>query len=270
MNKVVTDRLIAPATHSWRALHTVVRKALAEEHSEFRDHLLRLSMDDRYRRFCGAVNDAFITRYCLEDRGYPRVVIGFWVDGVMRGAGEIIFPLPDSDAGIAEIALSVEAPFQNQGIGTTLVRRLLTVAGNRGADLVRIVSQRDNRRVRALALKFGAQMSAGMEAELEMLIAPPPATYLMYLQELFDHGDVARATLASGWWNTTAQLARMLMAVVPGQRSGFHNEFSTDETRITESDFADGIVANERPPRRPLYAGPNPRPVDAVAAANHH
>jgi RimJ/RimL family protein N-acetyltransferase len=269
MHNVETDRVITPTTHSWRAPHSVVRKVLTEERCEFRDHVLRLSMDDRCRRFCGAVNDAFITRYCLEGRGYPRVVIGFWVDRVMRGAGEIIFPLPDGDPGLPEIALSVEAPFQNQGIGTTLVRRLLTIARNRGADLVRIVSQHDNRRVRALALKFGARISAGMDSELEMFIAPPPANYLMYLEELLDHGDVARATLSSGWWNTTAQLAGMMMAGVPGQRSGFHHQFSTDEPPITESDCADSVVANERTSRESLDAGQDPRSVDTVAPANH-
>ena len=95
-----TDRVITPTTHNWRAPHSVVRKVLTEERCEFRDHVLRLSMDDRCRRFCGAVNDAFITRYCLEGRGYPRVVIGFWVDRVMRGAGEIIFPSSNGDPGV--------------------------------------------------------------------------------------------------------------------------------------------------------------------------
>ena len=267
---MIAGHLDAPVTDRWRAPHSVMRKVLPAERSEFRDHLLRLSLDDRCRRFCGAVNDAFITRYCLDGHGHARVLIGFWVDGVMRGAGEIIFPAPDSDAEIAEIALSVEAPFQNQGIGTALVRRLLTVASNRGAELVRLVSQHDNRSVRALALKFGAQMSAGMDSDLEMFITPPSATYLMYLQELLDHGDVARATLSSGWWNTTAQLARMLMSGVPGPRPGLRPDISTDETRITENGFADGIVANERPLRGPSNTGQNPRPVAAVASASHH
>ncbi len=241
----------------------IVRKAKRSERSDLVAHLLRLSPEDRYRRFCGAVSDAFITRYALGDTAHPRVVVGYWVNGVMRGAGEIFFPVPGSTGEIAEIALSVEAPFQNQGIGTSLVRRLLTIARHRALGLVRLVSQRDNRRVRALALKFGAQMSPRMDGELEMFIEPPPATYVTFLEALLDDGEAVRATLSSAWWNTTAQLARLATQTAREHRFGSRHELPADDPRAGPIGVGTGSMTSGRRHPNRTYTGNGPRPVES-------
>ncbi len=60
-------------------------------------------------------------------------VIGCWSDGVLRGVGELrrherLGP------GAAEVALTLEPPFRDRGLGTAPVQRLVLTARNRGLD----------------------------------------------------------------------------------------------------------------------------------------
>ena len=66
-----------------------IRKLWIGETDAYRDHLLRLDRDSRYRRFSGAVSDEFIARHAATANGLGVVVHGFFVDGVLRGAAEL-------------------------------------------------------------------------------------------------------------------------------------------------------------------------------------
>ena len=68
---------------------SVIRKLWVNETDAYRDHLLRLDRDSRYRRFSGTVSDDFIARHAEHGERLGVVVHGFFLDGVLRGAAEL-------------------------------------------------------------------------------------------------------------------------------------------------------------------------------------
>lgn len=170
-----------------RAMRPVYRKLLASERSLVRDHLLRLSPDDRCRRFCGVVDDAHIVRYCTLDDGHQRIALGYWDQGQLCAVGELVFLSMPPWGGDAEVGLSVEQRWQNQGIGSELLRRLLVSARNRGVRAVTMLCVRDNRRMQRVARKFGAELrTSGSEIEGELICRWP--TQASLLEESWSDG----------------------------------------------------------------------------------
>ena len=143
---------------------TVIAAALAnsgvrtlsqqEELPLLRDHLLRLDRISRYDRFHGFMDDSFIERYDQVER-VGR--LGFFEDGVVRGAAELHPPDKSPDS-LPEIAFSVEASVRRRGVGSILFRKLITVARAKGYKSLRITTGAQNEPMRALANKFGAQL----------------------------------------------------------------------------------------------------------------
>ena len=98
------------------------RKLAPAEVGQLIRHLSALAPDERRMRFQGAVSLIAIERHCRRIDWFRTVVIGFFVDGRLRGAAELVLDraLVPRDA---EIAVTVEAPWQGSGVGTELVRR---------------------------------------------------------------------------------------------------------------------------------------------------
>src|SRR5262245_21507627 len=67
----------------------LIRKMWAVEASRYREHLLRLDEASRRNRFGGAVSDEFLVNYGDLALGIDTVIHGFFVNGTMRGAGEL-------------------------------------------------------------------------------------------------------------------------------------------------------------------------------------
>ena len=144
-------RLATATAGEYRQLASAERPLLC-------DHLLRLSPDDRALRFLSEVSADHIDQYCSRVDEHYRIVIGYFVDSVLRGAGEIVFNIGSTWLGSCEIALSVETSSQNAGVGTELLRRLLVLARNRGVSKVRMLCMRSNRRMQTLAKKFAGEL----------------------------------------------------------------------------------------------------------------
>ena len=107
----------------------VIRKLWIGEANRYRDHLLRLDAPSRHSRFGGAVADEFICNYVTTTLGLNSVVHGFFVDGVLRGAAELR-PLGPAFAREAEVAFSIESPWQSHGVGSTLpIGRMASTSG---------------------------------------------------------------------------------------------------------------------------------------------
>jgi GNAT superfamily N-acetyltransferase len=124
----------------------IIRKLWASETDAYRDHLLRLDRDSRYRRFSGTVSDEFIARHAATASGAGVVVHGFFVDGTLRGAAELrrngsVFEHE------GEAAFSIEQPWQSHGVGTELLERTLLSARNRGIQSLHMVCLADNQRM---------------------------------------------------------------------------------------------------------------------------
>ena len=137
----------------------VIRKLWINETDAYRDHLLRLDRDSRYRRFSGTVSDDFIARHAATANEAGVVVYGFFIDGVLRGAAELR-PLGSMFSHEGEAAFSIEQPWQSHGVGTVLLERTLLSARNRGITSLHMLCLADNQRMQQLARKFDAELSS--------------------------------------------------------------------------------------------------------------
>lgn len=129
-----------------------------EELPLLRDHLLRLDPSSRRDRFHGFIDDGFIERYAAKCAGDGTVIIAYIENDVVRGAAELHPPEQSAD-GVPEIAFSVEVGARRQGVGSTLFRKLIAEARLKGYRSLRITTGAQNEAMRALAHKFGADLT---------------------------------------------------------------------------------------------------------------
>ena len=129
-----------------------------EELPLLREHLLRLDRLSRYDRFHGFVDDDFIERYARKCADNGTVIIGYLEGDRVRGAAELHPPEQSQDLQ-PEAAFSVEVPVRRRGVGSALFRKLIAEAQARGYRSLRITTGSQNEAMRALANKFGADLS---------------------------------------------------------------------------------------------------------------
>src|SRR5258708_4671481 len=134
----------------------VYRKLLPYEIWRLHEHLLRLSAADRRLRFFGGVGSDFIAGHCRRIDCLRAIIVGFFEDGVLRGAAEL--HVVDAFAGRAELAVTVESDWQDRHIGTELLDHAITIAENRGVRSIEMICLFDNRRMQHVARKFAARL----------------------------------------------------------------------------------------------------------------
>ncbi|CAO3413589.1 GNAT family N-acetyltransferase [Azospirillum endophyticum] len=174
----------------------VIRKIMPTELPQYRAHLLRLDRADRYARFTGTLSDEVVERHCAAIEWGRTVLLGAFVDGVLRGAVElcgdrILWPEQ------AEFGISIESVLQGRGVGSTLVRRILTVARNRGIRQVHMMCLAENVRMRALARRFGGRLALDGGEITSLFELPPPNQFSIALEALED-GTGAFNSILSG------------------------------------------------------------------------
>src|SRR6267154_2485970 len=145
-------------THSTRAKGNVRILRQQEELPLLRDHLLRLDRVSRHDRFQGFMDDSFIERYAAKCADDGTVIIAYFENGVVRGAAEL-HPPDQSPDSLPEIAFSVEASVRRQGVGSILFKKLIAEARLKGYQSLRITTGAQNQAMRALAHKFGADLT---------------------------------------------------------------------------------------------------------------
>jgi RimJ/RimL family protein N-acetyltransferase len=124
----------------------------------FHDHLLRLDSESRRDRFNGVTDDEFVVVYadrCFTD---GTTVIGYVEDGKVLGAAEL-HERPEDKVPTGEIAFSVERELQHRGIGSRLFERLIVNALGLGYIRLLVTTHHENEAMKALARKFGAEMT---------------------------------------------------------------------------------------------------------------
>ena len=172
----------------------VIRKLWRGEVEDYRDHLLRLDAESRRNRFGLALADELIEDYVASPGWRGAVLHGFLVDGVLRGVAELK-PFGAAFPREAEVAFSVEKPWQSHGVGSVLLERTLLAARNRGIRHVHMACLAGNARMQQLARKFAAQLSLEVGGVVGEVVAPHP-TPLSVLRELVADGHgVATAML---------------------------------------------------------------------------
>lgn len=161
-----------------------VRKMWPSETQKFRDHLLRLDNESRRMRFGMPVDEPFITDYASRAASLNNIVYGYFKDGEMRGAAEMR-QIGDSFSSDAEGAFSVETDYQNQGIGTELLGRIVRSARNRGISRLYMNCLAENRKMQRLAKKFQAELHFD-HGEVVGRVLPAMPTYLSLWDEAVD------------------------------------------------------------------------------------
>jgi GNAT superfamily N-acetyltransferase len=129
-----------------------------EELPLLRDHLLRLDRASRHDRFHGFIDDSSIVRYAEKCADDGTIVIAYFEEGVVRGLAELHAP-QQSPGSLPEIAFSVETPARRRGVGSFLFRQLIAEARAKCYRKLRITTGAQNVAMRALANKFGAQLT---------------------------------------------------------------------------------------------------------------
>lgn len=172
---------------------SVFRKLLPSEAEKYRDHLLRLSPEDRHMRFAGTVSDARLNDHCAKFDWNSSYIIGYFVRGELVGGCEVS-QAPNGKLKRGEAAFSVERKYQNQGIGTGLMRRALTIAQNRAFRIIDIICLLENRRMQALARRFNGKMEVeGGDVFFTIDLQAPSQVSL--LLETIDDGEGMLTTL---------------------------------------------------------------------------
>jgi len=170
----------------------LVRRLHAGDGHDIRDHFLRLDVQSRRARFCGAIGDTGVSNYAGSVLGLGSVVCGAFVDEQLVGLVELR-GLFRSWPSTAEAAFSVEPKWQDNGIGDALFERMFAIARNRGVRTVRIICLKDNRRMQHLALKHNARLWANqdqVEAVLRTKWPTPRSILLEFLSEIRGYSNV--------------------------------------------------------------------------------
>ncbi len=134
---------------------------------DYRQHLLRLDGQTRHARFGWAMDDAGVNAHCLRLAGESPVVIGGYVDGVLRGGLEL---WPAGRCG--EIVFSVETEWRRKGFGTALIERAVAEAKQQGMTSIEVDIDEFGPSAVSLVRKFSA---GGSREDGRVSIAVPQA-----------------------------------------------------------------------------------------------
>ena len=133
------------------------RKLWPGESDRFRDHLLRLDKDSRRMRFAHGVSDSFISDYASRMCEMGSIVYAYIEDGEVRAVAELR-KLGDTWGHEAEAAFSVERAYQDMGLGSELMGRVIRAARNRGVHRLYMSCLAENSRMQAIARKYEAEL----------------------------------------------------------------------------------------------------------------
>ena len=157
------------------------RKLWPHEQALFRDHLLRLDKTSRVMRFAHGVSDSFIEDYARHMADAGSTVFAYVEDGLVRAAAELkkLGAIWGSEA---EAAFSVESAFQERGLGTELMGRVIRAARNRGVHLLYVSCLASNAGMQAIARRHEADLRFEL-GEVVGEIVPQEANYFSLLAE---------------------------------------------------------------------------------------
>ena len=158
-----------------------IRKIWPSEADKFGAHLLRLDTASRRMRFAHGVSDGFIEDYASRMSDMGSVVYGYFVNAEVHAAAELR-KLGDSWAPDAEAAFSVETSFQDQGLGSELMGRVIRAARNRGVQRLYMSCLAENSKMQAIARKYEADLRFEY-GEVIGEIVPVEPNYFSILQE---------------------------------------------------------------------------------------
>lgn len=171
-----------------------VRKLWPTEIEKFRDHLLRLDNDSRRMRFGMAVDDAFITAYAERANGMKSVIYGYFEGGLMHAAAELR-SIGEGWGQEAEAAFSVEPAYQDGGVGTELLGRIILAARNRGIHQLFMNCLSENRKMQRIARKYDAELHFDLGEVVGHVRTPEPTPASLWSEAVDDSNGFVMAVL---------------------------------------------------------------------------
>lgn len=162
-----------------------IRKLWPSESDKFRDHLLRLDKVNRRMRFAHGVSDHFIEEYAARMGENGSIAYGFVDDGGAVRAVAELKKLGDTWGHEAEAAFSVELSYQDHGVGTDLMGRVIRAARNRGVRLLFMSCLAENAKMQTIARKHEAELKFEY-GEVVGEIVPQEPNYFSILAEAVD------------------------------------------------------------------------------------
>lgn len=169
-------------SHIWGG---TIRKLWFTETEKFRDHLLRLDADSRRMRFGMVVDDEFIKNYADHAMQLESVVFGFFVGGEMHAAAELRL-IGDGWSSEAEAAFSVERQYQDSGVGTELLGRLILTARNRSVSHLYMNCLSSNRKMQHVAKKYEAELKFDNGEVVGELTPSTPTPFSLWSEAIND------------------------------------------------------------------------------------
>jgi GNAT superfamily N-acetyltransferase len=171
-----------------------VRKLWPTEIEKFRDHLLRLDIDSRRMRFGMGVDDAFVAAYAERADFTKSVIHGYFADGEMHAAAELR-SIGDGWGQEAEAAFSVEPPYQDGGVGTELLGRVILAARNRGIHQLYMNCLSENRKMQRIARKYDAELHFDFGEVVGQVKTPEPTAASLWSEAVDDSNGFVMAVL---------------------------------------------------------------------------
>jgi GNAT superfamily N-acetyltransferase len=171
-----------------------IRKLWPTEIQKFRDHLLRLDKQSRRMRFGMAVDDAFITAYAERADWMKSVVYGYFAGAEMHAAAELR-SIGESWGQEAEAAFSVESAYQDSGVGTDLLGRMILAARNRGIHRLYMNCLLENRKMQRVARKYEAELHFDHGEVVGKVKTPGPTPASLWSEAVDDSNGFVMAVL---------------------------------------------------------------------------
>ncbi len=104
-----------------------------------------------------AVRDDFIHSYAERTARFKSVIYGSFAGREMHAAAELRM-IGENWHGEAEAAFSVERAYQDSGVGTELLGRVIVAARNRGVERLYMNCLSENRKMQRIAKKYEADL----------------------------------------------------------------------------------------------------------------
>ena len=171
-----------------------IRKLWLTETGPFRDHLLRLDKESRRLRFAHGVSDSFIEDYASRMNDMGSIVFGYVVDNEVRGAAELR-KLGDTWGREAEAAFSVEPAFQEKGLGSLLMGRVIQAARNRGLQLLYMSCLAENAKMQSIAKKHEALLKFEYGEVIGEIVPDTPNYFSIIAEAMEDRVGYLMAVL---------------------------------------------------------------------------
>lgn len=171
-----------------------IRKLWPTETERFRDHLLRLDKASRRMRFAHSVSDSFIEDYAARVADMGSVVYVYVEDDQVRAAAELR-KLGDNWGHEAEAAFSVETAYQDRGIGSDLMGKVIRSARNRGVQRIYMSCLPENRRMQAVAKKYEAALTFELGDVVGEIVPVGPNYFDVFAEAVDDRVSFILAVL---------------------------------------------------------------------------